>query len=190
MDRSKLQILLNDKVLNKTPHIEDEEKDKTMRKFHKKHENYEDVIIAIEEMAELTQVLSKIKRGKTDATNISIIEEIADVRLCMYQIAHYVFDMSADSMNIVRSVCIEKDENDKRDATIIAMKRMSRLSNRLSKIIDKKDYSKSKLMHSIAKVEASMLWLIDYYELDYEKVRYVEDIKMERTKERLKNGTD
>ena len=115
MNHDKLQILLNDKILNKAEHITDEEKHKRMCKmhaYHKAHEKYEDVMIAIEEMAELIQVLSKIKRGKMKSSDISIMEEIADVRLCMDEIANYVFDTSTESLDVISRKQIIKEEND------------------------------------------------------------------------------
>lgn len=194
MERDKLQILLNDKLLSKTSHIDDEDKCRVMLKmhrYHKTHEKHEDVMIAIEEMAELTQVLSKVKRGKLEEKDIAVMEEIADVRVCLHEIAYYVFDLSPVALDIVHSIYVEKDKNNQGDAAITAMKRMSKLSNTLSKIIiNNGAHSKDKLIKKIVKVEVSMLHLIDVYGLDYEWIKYIEDIKMERTKERLKNKTD
>jgi hypothetical protein len=40
-----------------------------------------EIVVAIEEMAELTQVLAKVVRGISDFDNVA--EEIADVEICM-----------------------------------------------------------------------------------------------------------
>lgn len=49
-------------------------------------------LMAVEEMSELTQALSKHFRGKTDLVNI--VEEIADVRIMLEQL-EMLFDCSA-----------------------------------------------------------------------------------------------
>ena len=49
-------------------------------------------LMAVEEMSELTQALSKHFRGKTDLVNI--VEEIADVRIMLEQL-EMMFDCSA-----------------------------------------------------------------------------------------------
>lgn len=197
MDRSKLQILLNDRLLNKTEHICGETRDKIMKDmhdFHNKHGIYEDVIVAMEEMAELIQVLSKVKRGKMGKDDIGVMEEIADVRLCMYEIAMFVFDLPMETLNDRTSLLISKDFGPSGytyDAAVVAMSRMSNLSHKLGHIISgKKRFSNKSLLKGISKVNASMLALIAEYDIDLEKIRHIEDIKMERTKERLKNGTN
>lgn len=40
-------------------------------------------VIPMEEMAELTQHLSKIIRGKEDPTNLAFLEELVDVQICI-----------------------------------------------------------------------------------------------------------
>lgn len=194
MNRDKLQILLNDRLLNKAEHISDDDKNKTMQKmhdFHMAHEAHEDVIVAIEEMAELTQILSKLKRGKIDKTDIGLAEEIADVRLCMYEISKFVFGLSMEALNVYTSMQVVKDADNKYDSTVIAMSRMGKLSHELALIVSgKKGLSDNNLMKSISKVNASMLRLLAVYDIDLEIIRHIEDIKMERTKERLKNGTN
>ena len=58
------------------------------------------VLMAIEEMAELTKELCKLKRKNYSYTNItiqSLIEEIADVRLMVDQVA-YMFDIRGKDM--------------------------------------------------------------------------------------------
>lgn len=186
MDRDKLQILLNDKMLKKASHIDVNEKNKMFQKIYEscqRHKGYEDIMAAIEEMAELTQVLSKLERGKIKLDDIGIIEEIADVRLSMHQIRYSVFNVLMSCDDVAMESCCKKDKSTKSDKAIItAMKRMSKLSNELSKTILGKDCSKSKVMNSIVKVEASIAYVICDYALNEEAIRYVEDIKIEREK--------
>lgn len=47
---------------------------------------HRDIIIVMEELAELTQELSKVLRGKGNATGV--LEEMADVQLGLYYIQH------------------------------------------------------------------------------------------------------
>lgn len=51
--------------------------------------------VAIEEMAELTQALSKYQRGKPDMDNIE--EEIADVIFCTLQLTK-IFNINIDTI--------------------------------------------------------------------------------------------
>lgn len=57
------------------------------------------LIIPIEEMSELTQELSKILRGKSqaDSTNYGLLEELADVQIIIDSLK-LVFDISDDEL--------------------------------------------------------------------------------------------
>lgn len=195
MNKDGLQILLNDKLLKKASHMGLEERDtlmKQMCEYHNKHSLNEDVMVAIEEMSELTQVLSKIKREKIDKKDIWLSEEIADVRLCMYEVAKFVFDLPMDVLQENTAERVKKDmQKGTNDVAVTAMGRMGKLSHKFSLIINReKHFSNKSLIKSISKVNASMLELINEYDIDFEVVKYIEDIKMDRTRERLKNGTN
>lgn len=81
-----LKARLQAKMKHKDKHLSKEERDSIHRayiQYHKAHN--EDVIysIAMEELAELTQQLSKILRGKEQFNNIALLEEMADVEICI-----------------------------------------------------------------------------------------------------------
>lgn len=86
MDANELRKQLNEKLETRPLHRSPED-------VLKSHQSYIDYhmatkpdniyVIPMEEMAELTQHLSKIIRGKEDATNIGFLEELADVQICI-----------------------------------------------------------------------------------------------------------
>jgi hypothetical protein len=185
------------KIDNKVSHMPKAEKECLMKRMHEYHELHspgEDVMIAIEEMAELTQVLSKLKRGKIESDDISLIEEVADVKCSLNEIARYAFgleksDKAFDEKAIKTAKA--KDEHKERDEIFVAMSRMAKLSNRLSKLLyGKKSISNDELSKYILDVKSSISGIIERYNLDVNKIKYIEDVKMDRTRERLKNGTD
>ena len=84
----------DNKMLNNTPHITEDQLIEDISEFIEYNKsNKEDniLIIAIEEMAELQQELSKIIRGKKEANryNYSLLEELADVQICIDTIKQY-----------------------------------------------------------------------------------------------------
>ena len=67
------------------------------------------VVIPMEEMAELTQHLSKILRGKEpgDNSNLGLIEEMADVQICLDNLKRY-FDISDDDIAYAMDIKAER----------------------------------------------------------------------------------
>lgn len=94
MDQIKFKKEYENKILNNTPHITEDQLIEDISEFIEYNKsNKEDniLIIAIEEMAELQQELSKIIRGKKEANrdNYSLLEELADVQICIDTIKQY-----------------------------------------------------------------------------------------------------
>lgn len=94
MDKIKFKKEYENKILNNTPHITEDQLIEDISEFIEYNKsNKEDniLIIAIEEMAELQQELSKIIRGKKEVNrdNYSLLEELADVQICINTIKQY-----------------------------------------------------------------------------------------------------
>lgn len=66
------------------------------------------LIIVIEELAELSQAITKQLRGKGD--NINLIEELADVQLGLYYIQD-IFSISNESLHKALNVKMKRMEN-------------------------------------------------------------------------------
>ena len=66
---------------------------------------HRDIIIVMEELAELTQELSKLLRGKGNATGI--LEEMADVQLGLYYIQN-ICGVEDDDLQKAMAVKIER----------------------------------------------------------------------------------
>lgn len=78
-------------------------------KYHLDTNPDEIVVIPMEEMAELTQHLSKILRGKEpgDNSNLGLIEEMADVQICLDNLKRY-FDISDDDIAYAMDIKAER----------------------------------------------------------------------------------
>lgn len=86
MDANELRKQLNEKLAVRPLHRSPEDVRKSHLSYidyHKATKPDEIYVIPMEEMAELTQHLSKIIRGKEDVTNIGFLEELADVQICI-----------------------------------------------------------------------------------------------------------
>ena len=66
---------------------------------------HENLIIDMEEMAELTQEISKHIRGKGE--RYSLIEEMADVQICLYHLQN-LYNISDESLNRAVNVKIQR----------------------------------------------------------------------------------
>ena len=94
MDQIKFKKEYENKILNNTPYITEDQLIEDISDFIEYNKsNKEDniLMIAVEEMAELQQELSKILRGKKEANrnNYSLLEELADVQICIDTIKQY-----------------------------------------------------------------------------------------------------
>lgn len=89
MDRQTLIDKMKDKLDTTPKHMTDEEiitAHQSYIDYHKKTNPNKIYVIPIEEMAELTQELSKIIRGKASTNpseNIGLLEELTDVQICL-----------------------------------------------------------------------------------------------------------
>ena len=86
MDLRKFSKKLSDKLNNCPEHLTDEQiKECHMNyiEYHTKKKPDEILVIPIEEMAELTQHLSKVIRGKETSKSIGLLEELVDVQICI-----------------------------------------------------------------------------------------------------------
>lgn len=86
MNAIELCTKLEEKLKERPAHLTEEE----VRKSHQNYIDYhlatkpdEVYVIPMEEMAELTQHLSKIIRGKEDKSSIGFLEELVDVQICL-----------------------------------------------------------------------------------------------------------
>ena len=66
---------------------------------------HENLIIDMEEMAELSQEISKYIRGKGD--HFSLLEEMADVQVCLYHLQN-LFNISDEELNKAVNVKINR----------------------------------------------------------------------------------
>lgn len=94
MDQIKFKKEYENKILNNTPYITEDQLIEDISDFIEYNKsNKEDniLMIAVEEMAELQQELSKIMRGKKESNrnNYSLLEELADVQICIDTIKQY-----------------------------------------------------------------------------------------------------
>ncbi len=100
------------KQFNKESHISLEKINQMhdlLIKYHLDTNPDEIVVIPMEEMAELTQHLSKILRGKEpgDNSNLGLIEEMADVQICLDNLKRY-FDISDDDIAYAMDIKAER----------------------------------------------------------------------------------
>ena len=75
-------------------------------KYHEQR-GHENLIIDMEEMAELSQQISKYIRGKGDY--YSLIEEMADVQVCLYHLQN-LYNISDEQLNRAVNVKIQRCE--------------------------------------------------------------------------------
>ena len=110
MDAEKFEQKFRSKVYNKSIHMSTEGYIESQKKFieHSMEVNEdENLVIPMEEMAELTQHLSKVLRGKEPYyDNYPLIEELADVQICIDRLKLYL-DISDDDLKYAMEVKIE-----------------------------------------------------------------------------------
>lgn len=110
MEIDELEKKVKKKVKKNAPHLTTEEKEKIHRSYldyHKKHN--EDIIYAIpmEEMAELTQHLSKLLRNKEEFNNLALLEEMADVQICLDNLK-ILMDTDEELLKYIEDVKMER----------------------------------------------------------------------------------
>ena len=110
MDRDVLTKKLKEKIEKRSKHYSKEDFEKHYEnfiKFHNSHREYEDIMICIEEMAELTQNLSKVYRGKMDINDVSVLEEIADVELCINELIQS-YNLDKEKIEYIKDIKHER----------------------------------------------------------------------------------
>lgn len=110
MDRKILEEKLNEKLETKQPHYTKQDFVKHNEDFiifHNNHREYEDIMVCIEEMAELTQNLSKVYRGKLEMDDIAVLEEIADVKLCLEEIIQS-YNLDKEKIKYIKDIKHER----------------------------------------------------------------------------------
>ena len=86
MDKQNFIEEMTKKITEKPAHHTDEQIKRCHMayiNYHKKSKPDEILVIPMEEMAELMQHLSKIIRGKEVPDDIGVLEELADVQICI-----------------------------------------------------------------------------------------------------------
>lgn len=113
MDLQEFTDKLNQKIDSKVAHLTEEE-------VYKAHKNYIDYhrntnpnvlyVISMEEMAELTQHLSKLVRGKESIDNKGILEELADVQICIDNLV-IALGLDKETLEYAKDVKLERVAN-------------------------------------------------------------------------------
>ena len=104
-----MEAMTNKKIL-KPDHFTDEEIKqchKSYIDYHIKNNSDEIYVIPIEEMAELTQHLSKLIRGKEAPNEIGVLEEIADVQICLDNL-RMVLGIDDDTLKYAMDIKFER----------------------------------------------------------------------------------
>ena len=115
MDLKEFTHKFTTKQFNKEPHISTENINKmhdTLIESRVSKNPDEIIIVPIEEMSELTQHLSKIVRGKEQGSsdNLGLIEEMADVQLCLDNLKRY-FKITDDDIAYAIDIKVEREYN-------------------------------------------------------------------------------
>lgn len=111
MDLQKFKEQYFRKKNSKKPPMTKDEHVAAHSKLISNAKSYNDLfIIHIEEMAELTQHLSKIIRNKekADKDNLGAIEELADVQICLEEI-RIMFGISEEDLRYAMDVKMERN---------------------------------------------------------------------------------
>lgn len=188
MNKERFAAKLGEKLQNTPEHLTDDQIKEILYLRNKNSESYEGdpaliPTITIEEMSELLQVLSKIRRGLLPRNAIELYEEIVDVWICIYDLYVYVFKIN-DQMR-VPSIEKLKDKVPKSfDPALAIMQHVGLATMGLVHCINAKVTSGDMVELYIATLEDSIYDLILAYDLDVDKLLYVYDIKLERVYER------
>ena len=79
--------------------------EKAVQKFGAEHQK----MMAIEEMAELMQAISKHNRNPNEKTRLNILEELVDVRIMSCQLLH-IYNFSIDDEKLMYDLKLHKLE--------------------------------------------------------------------------------
>ena len=188
MNKERLVAKLGEKLQNTPEHITDDQIKEILYLRNKNSESYEGdpaliPTITIEEMSELLQVLSKIRRGLLQRNAIELYEEIVDVWICIYDLYAYVFKID-DQMRVPSIEKLKGKVPKSFDPALAIMQHVGLATMGLVHCINAKVTSGDMVELYIATLEDSIYDLILAYDLDVDKLLYVYDIKLERVYER------
>lgn len=121
MNHTELSKCINEKIQNNIPPLRDD----TVKHMHLDYIDYalthnptNILVIPIEEMAELTKELSKIlRKKKTETDNIGLLEELADVQICIDNLRTY-FNISDDDFNRICDIKLERGFKQRHEAAL------------------------------------------------------------------------
>ena len=83
--------------MNRDIHLTDAEREEILQRSLDENGSKIKCIIAMEEFAELQQAVSKMLRYGEEADRISLLEEMADAYLCLYNLKR-IFEITDDSV--------------------------------------------------------------------------------------------
>lgn len=110
MDRNTLTEKLAIKTAHELPHYTDsyiKESHMNYIDFHRKNNPDEILVIPMEEMAELTQHLSKLMRNKESSDDIGLLEELVDVQICIDNLKLYL-NIDEEKFKYVMDIKLER----------------------------------------------------------------------------------
>ena len=120
MDTMELYTQLQKKLKEKPAHLTSD----VVKECHQSYIDYhlatkpdEIYVIPMEEMAELSQHLSKIIRGKENAQNIGFLEELADVQICLDNLRMFC-NIDADTFEYVKDIKFERAARKIKEGTV------------------------------------------------------------------------
>ena len=191
MDRKVLEDALNHKYDNNIGNMTDDERDKILKVTSEKLQDGErDFAAAIEEMCELSQLLTKIIRGRSTSEDLELelMEEIADVRITL-EILHYRFRFKKSELIVsaqnMYSIIIYDRQCAPNDTIFNALTELSKL---IYLCAFRSSCTNYLVKEYFVRVYAEIYGLISKFNINEKKLRYIEDIKLERIRDRLKNG--
>ena len=194
MERNVLLNKLIYKNGNKEEHMSSPERTKILQTGSiKLQPNHNDIAVAIEEISELVQLLTKILRGRQYVSDLELelMEEIADVKISLEvfscRFCKELDDIETDSLLVYTADSNKYDNNYTINVAIkIVLTELLKLSNSLALYFDY--FSSDWVYKDIIAIYKELNGLIKKLNLDIEKIKYIEDIKLERISARIRNG--
>lgn len=194
MERNSLLNKLIYKNGNKEEHMSLQQRKEILQTGSVKLQpNQRDIAVAIEEISELIQLFTKVLRGRQSTNNIKLelMEEIADVKISLEtfscRFGKELEDIETDSLLIYTADNNKYDNSYTINAAIkIVLTELLKLSNSLALYFDY--FSSDWVYKDIIAIYKELNGLIKKLNLDIEKIKYIEDIKLERISARIRNG--
>lgn len=185
----------------KTKHKTKEEKKELYERIYRaarENDRKSDILIGIEECAELTQCITKICRKRMNQTDIAVYEEMSDVKMALNEIVSEIFKVKDDEKEKIikeakKSFICDKDSLEQNllyDLQKISMELVK--TNLILSLTEKdnpnvKAWLKDSVVLATANVMTGIEALRNKYEMDNEILEYIEDIKLDRFIQRQEN---